>query len=365
VTSLKRLSAYEVRVPLPRTLNLGAMIIRDREYVIVEAESEAGNCGYSIGFTRGAPIRATIERLLKPRWEGINLEDYPLIYQSTSRSNRFLGTHGVYWRAVSAADCAIHDLLAKEAGLPLCVYLGGQITPVEVTLAGCYPTNDETPESLQQQMEMMEQYRAAGIKLTSATDYARDTERLRIARSALQSGTPLLIDLYAQVDHVADILPYALRWAEYDLLWVEDPFWFDNFDDLHELARALPYPVGVGDEQGGIDHYRNLMRYGNPGVLRLDVTACGGITAFRSITQMAFERGIPISTHVFHHLHAHLAAAIPGVKWIEYMLPQAGIDGLSALIRNDLQWSSGRIVPDDAPGVHYEWNTEMLERYRL
>lgn len=109
-----------------------------------------------------------------------------------------------------------------------------------------------------------------------------------------------------------------------------------------------------------MQHFEHLIRYGEIGIVRLDATTCGGVTGFQRIARMAAARGRRISSHVFHHLHAHLAAATPNVRWIEYMLPQANIDGFTQIVTNDLRWDAGRLLPDDAPGVRYDWGEAVL-----
>ena len=69
----------------------------------------------------------------------------------------------------------------------------GAIRPVTTTLAGCYPVATETPDTIASLMATMAGYGAAGIKVTSSGDFARDTERLRTCRAALGTGTPLIV----------------------------------------------------------------------------------------------------------------------------------------------------------------------------
>ena len=161
--------------------------------------------------------------------------------------------------------------------------LGGAVRPVETTLAGCYPVATETPDTIAGLMATMAGYGAAGIKVTSSGDFARDTGRLRACRAALGDGTPLIVDLYGCAPDVATLLPHAGAWGALGMAWVEDPFGFDDLDELAALAAGLDYPVGVGDEQSGLSHFRNLIDYGRIGVVRLDATTCGGVTGFRRI----------------------------------------------------------------------------------
>ena len=364
MSQLAKLSAYAVRVPLERPLLLSNQTIAARDYVIVEAVDDQGMMGRAIGYSRGAPVETVVDRMLVPSWQGTELDDYASLYDRTVRMHSMQGSHGIFWRAVSLADCAVHDLLAMRAGLPLAEFLGGAIATVTTTLAGCYPVAGETHETIATLMRRMDSFQSSGIKLTGSGDLARDTERLRQCRAALTSDTPLIIDLYNSAPDAAVLLPFAQRWTEFGMGWLEDPYGFDDFGELARLAERLAYPVGVGDEQAGLAHFRNLVDFGRIGVVRLDATACGGITGFLRIARMATTRGLPISCHVFHHLHAQLAAVVPNCS-VEYMLPETGVDAVHLLLRRDLTWHEKGLVPASHPGVGYSWDENALKQFRL
>lgn len=363
MATLATLSAYGLRVPLMRPLLLSNQTITVRDYAIVEAMDEEGRVGRAIGYTRGAPVDVIVERMLAPSWQGQDLSDYTSLYDRTVRIHSMQGSHGIFWRAISLADCAVYDLLAQRARVSLAEFLGGSIVPVRTTLAGCYPVADETPETFSLLMARMDSFRAAGVKLTGSGDLARDTERLHQSRLALSGGTPLIIDLYNNAPEPATLLPFARQWTEFGMGWLEDPYGFDDFADLATLAAGLPYPVGAGDEQAGLSHFRNLVDFAHVGVVRLDATTCGGVTGFRRIARMASTRGLPVSCHVFHHLHAHLATVVPKCS-IEYMLPETGVDAIQMLLKQDLEWRDGGLVPSASGGVGYMWDEDALMQYR-
>jgi L-alanine-DL-glutamate epimerase-like enolase superfamily enzyme len=364
MTNLVRIDAYVVHVPLPRPVVLANQTIEARDYVVVEAEDSHGSTGRAIGYTRGAPVDAVVSRMLKPTWLGSDLEDYPATYGKTVRAHGFQGTHGIFWRALSVADIAVHDLLAKRDGVPLAVWLGGSIRPIPTTLAGCYPFVGQTQDQLEALIGRMALLPSTGIKVTSSGDYSLDTLRLKACRKVLgDDHQPLIIDLYNAAGDAESLIPYARQWAEFGMGWLEDPFDFDALDDLAQLANALPYPVGVGDEQAGLNHFDNLMRYGKIGVVRLDASTCGGVTAFLRIARLAESRGVPVSCHVFHHLHAQLASVVPQAS-IEYMLPETGVDAIDSLIDEDLKWGAKGLLPSARPGIGIVWNEQALHRHR-
>jgi L-alanine-DL-glutamate epimerase-like enolase superfamily enzyme len=361
---IARIETFEVTIPLPKPLLLGVSPITARQYVFVHMHDDEGNYGTAYGLTRDAPIAATIDRLITPRWINRELDDHQTCYDNTVKGNLFMGTNGIFWRALSLVDCALYELLAKRTSKPLCEYLGGDIKVIPTTLAGCYPLADETPASLESQMHHMATYRPAGIKVTSSADFARDTQRLRICRQAIPNGPPLLNDLYCTAKDAESLLTEASQWADFNMLWLEDPFPFDDFENMAKLSAALPYPVGTGDEQSGIRHFTRLMDQGRQKVIRLDATVCGGVRAFRKIAELAAERGIPVSCHVFSHLHSQLAAAIPAVKWIEYMLPKSQVESIHLVWGSNLEWRDGGLLPANAPGVGYDWDEDALAYYR-
>lgn len=363
MTILKRLDAYLVRVPLPRPLLLIHQTIEARDYIVVEAEDAEGTTGRAIGYARGAPVDAVVSHMLRPSWLGRDFSDYAAIYDQTVRANGMQGSHGIFWRALSVADIAVHDLLAKRDGVPLGVWLGGHVRPIPTTLAGCYPLADETEEGLTALMRRMAALPSTGIKVTASGDYTRDTMRLKACREVLDHALPLIIDLYGSVPDADTVIPHARQWADFGMGWLEDPFGFDALEDLARLADALPYPVGVGDEQAGLQHFSNLMTYGRVGVVRLDATTCGGVTGFLRIARLAASRGLPISCHVFHHLHAQLASAVERAS-IEYMLPETGVDAIDSLIDEDLEWGSTGLLPAAQPGTGVVWNEEALLVHR-
>lgn len=360
---LVRFDAYVVRVPLRQPLLLANQTIEVRDYIVVEVEDSHGSTGRAIGLTRGAPVDAVVSGMLKPSWLGADLEYYAAIYAKTVQAHSFQGTHGIFWRALSVADIAVHDLLSKSDDVPLATWLGGEAHAIPTTLAGCYPLVGQSRDEFDSLLLRMALLPSAGVKVTSCGSYSQDTLRLEACRRVLGTATPLIIDLYNAASDAKSLIPYARQWAELGMGWLEDPFDFDAFDDLAQLAKALPYPVGVGDEQAGVNHFSNLMRFGRIGVVRLDATTCGGVSAFLRIARLAASRGIPVSCHVFHHLHAQLACVVPQTS-IEYMLPETGIDPIDSLIDKDLEWGPGGLLPATKPGIGIAWNEQALIEHR-
>ena len=364
MTIIREIEAFTITVPLPKPLQLGVMSIPHREYVIVRIHDSDGHIGTAYGLTRNAPIAHTIHRLISPHWVNQPIDEHEALYAKTVRTNIPMGTNGIFWRAMSLVDCALYDLLAKRDKVSLSRYLGGEPRTIPTVIVWGYPSPDETKASLQEQMQIIQWYQPVGAKIASCGDFAQDTIRLRHCREVLPDDIPLMIDLYWQITKPLDLLDEAKTWGDFNMGWLEDPVNFDDFDSLATLTNNLDYPVAVGDEQTGLRHFQRLIEQGGIDILRLDATVCGGVRAFMDICEMASAHDIPVACHVFHHLHANLASAVPNVQWIEYMLPEAGLESINQVWHDDLAWDTNGLRATERPGMGITWDEDKLAFYR-
>ncbi len=355
---IARIEAFEVILPLPKPLRLGAMFIPHREYALVRMVDGEGNVGTAFSLSRNAPIGATVKKTIAPYWDKRTLDDHDALYAQTVKANVCLGTNGIFWRSLSLVDCALYDLLAQRAGQPLWKYLGGSLKEIPVMQVGGYPSPEETRESLSQQIQEMAAHKPNGIKIASCSDHAHDTERLKICREAIPDGTPLMIDLHWNGGDADSLLKESRKWEAFNMGWVEDPFAFDDFENLAKLADELSYPVAVGDEQSGVRHFRRLIEQGRIDIVRLDPHVCGGIRAFREIARVAAQHERLVACHGSLQLNAHLAAAIPNVRWVEYLPPD--LEPVNVLFTADLEPQHGYLSLGKTPGVGYEWNESAI-----
>lgn len=360
--TVERIVAFEVTIPLPKPLQLGSIYIPNREYTVVFAYDSEGNVGSAHSLSRGAPVSSVIERTVAPHWLGTEVQDTHIAYRSAVRSNVCLGTNGVFWRALSLLDCAMWELRAKAARLPLRRLISSQDEPFQTLLVGGYPSVNETEESLSTQVAELATRFPGGIKIGGSQDLNSDVCRLTACRAVVPKDIPLMIDLYWQYDRADDFREYADRLRELRLGWIEDAFPMDAYDEYKRLASEFRLPVAVGDEQTGLRNFDKHME-GRP-VIRLDATVCGGVTSFIRIAERANELGIIVSCHVYHHLHTQLAASLPAVKWVELIPDHLGIDSISTLWRADLDWGDGCLVPSDDSGTGVSWDFEQLNKYR-
>jgi mandelate racemase len=95
------------------------------------------------------------------------------LFDATRKSLHFVGYEGLSTIAVSGLDMAAWDALAKAAGLPLCVLLGGSVRPVKA-----YNSNGlwlREPEAVAAEaIELRDEGGFSGFKLRLGRERTRD-----------------------------------------------------------------------------------------------------------------------------------------------------------------------------------------------
>ncbi len=97
--------------------------------------------------------------------------------------------------------------------------------------------------------------------------------------------------------------------------------------------------------------------------LQLDVTRCGGITEFLRGASLAAAHHLQVSGHCAPNLHAHVGAAVPNLRHVEYFHDHQRIERL--FFDGTLDPSEGSMSPDaDRPGHGMTLRAADTERYR-
>jgi L-alanine-DL-glutamate epimerase-like enolase superfamily enzyme len=136
--------------------------------------------------------------------------------------------------------------------------------------------------------------------------------------------------------------------------------------DLAGLAtvRAQVQPdVAAGEYSWSLADSARLIGAGAVDCLQLDVTRCGGITGFLAGSALAAGASLDVSAHCAPNLHAHLGAAVPHLRHIEYFHDHQRIERM--LFDGALDPAGGMLRPDPVrPGLGMELRTADAERFR-
>jgi L-alanine-DL-glutamate epimerase-like enolase superfamily enzyme len=163
-------------------------------------------------------------------------------------------------------------------------------------------------------------------------------------------------------------LPTAMRYMErferYDPYWIEEPFFPDDIDNHARLAKLTRVTVATGEIGTGRWHFKEILDKRAAQILQTDALVCGGISEWRKIAATAASYGVTVCPHWFHDLHAHLVAATPNARYVEFF-PDDQVLNFRRLIDKQLRVEDGNLVLPTSPGLGFVFDERALSRYGL
>jgi len=152
--------------------------------------------------------------------------------------------------------------------------------------------------------------------------------------------------------------------AEHGVTWFEEPVSSDDLDGLREVRDQVDPDVTAGEYGYDLAYFARMVDAQAVDCLQVDVTRCGGITEWARAAAVAAARGLQVSGHCAPNLHAHVAAATPNLRHLEYFHDHARIE--SMLFDGVLNPRGGVLRPDLArPGLGLALKDADAERFRV
>ncbi len=167
------------------------------------------------------------------------------LFDAARKSLHFVGYEGLSMIAVSGLDMAAWDALAKAAGMPLCVLLGGSVGSVPA-----YNSNGlwlkPPAEVAGEALVLRDEGGFRGLKLRLGRDrLADDLATIAAVRDAVGSDMALMVD-FNQGLHIGEALERCHAIDDLGLAWIEEPLVYDNLRGHAQLAQELKTPIQIG-----------------------------------------------------------------------------------------------------------------------
>jgi mandelate racemase len=275
------------------------------------------------------------------------------LYELARKSLHFVGYQGLSMIAVSGLDLAAWDARAKAANVPLCVFLGGSVGPVRA-----YNSNGlwlkEPSAVAAESIELRDEGGFTGLKLRLGRDRLRDDlETIEAVRNAVGDDTALMID-FNQGLNLADALQRCHAIDNLGLTWIEEPIVYDNFDGFAQLAAELKTPIQIGENfYGPRDVHAALQKKACDFVMP-DFMRIGGVTGWLRAAAIAGAAGIPVSTHLYPEVAAHVMRVTETAHWLEWQ------DWADPILLKPYDIKDGLLHIPNVPGVGLEWNEDAI-----
>ncbi len=226
---------------------------------------------------------------------------------------------GFYIDALSAIDCALWDIIGKQAQLPLYRLLGGPVHEmVPLYISGL------TGETLEQQMACAQRYVGQGytrFKIFLANSTVECLLLIEHLRKEFGDAIELFVDaLWRLEEHTA--LAFAQALCNWHVAWLESPLAPEDLISHQRLAERSPIPIAVGECYRTRHECLPWLQARAAHLLQPDIGR-SGISEGLAIASLANAYNIPISIHLSIALGPqiaaaiHSAAAMPNLRYCE------------------------------------------------
>ncbi len=355
--TFKSLRARPVLLKLTRPVVARIATITDWPLILIDLITDEGIVGRSYL----EPYTANSMKYLIPALHDLGemMKGRPVtpveLYSAARKSLHFVGYQGLSMIAVSGLDMAAWDALAKAAGMPLCVLLGGSVGPVKA-----YNSNGlwlKEPEAVAAEaIELRDEGGFTGLKLRLGRDRPQgDVATIEAVRKAVGDDLHLMVD-FNQGLHLGEALLRCHRIDDLGLDWIEEPIVYDNFAGLAQLAAELKTPIQIGENFYGPRDLLTALQCKACDYVMPDFMRIGGVTGWLRAASIAGTAGVPMSTHLYPEVAAHVMRITETAHWLEWQ------DWADPILRKPYEIKNGQLHIPDVPGIGLEWNEEAVAR---
>ena len=354
--TLRRLRARPVSLTLERPVVAKIATIRKWPLILIDLETEEGVTGR-------AYLEPYIEKSLNYLVPALNdlsdeLKGLPVapldLYDKARKSLHFVGYEGLSMIAVAGLDMAAWDAVARAAGQPLCVHLGGTVARVK-----SYNSNGlwlQSPEAVAAEAVVLrDEGGFEGLKLRLGRDsIADDHATIDAVRQSVGDDMNLMID-YNQALSMADALERCHRLDDLGLAWIEEPVLYDNYEGCAQLANQLKTPLQIGENFYGPRELHKALQMRACDLVMPDFMRIGGVTGWMRAAAIAGAWGIPMSTHLYPEVGAHVMRVTETAHWLEWQ------NWADPILQEPYELRDGALVIPERPGLGLEWDEAAVK----
>jgi mandelate racemase len=358
--TLKGIRARPVVVPLKRPIVSRVGAFRDWPLVLIDLYTNEGVVGRSYlepylkqSFRYIVPV---IEDLAEAS-KGQPVAPFDA-YRRGVGALHLVGREGVTLIAVSGLDMAAWDALAKAADVPLAAFLGGTVGPVPA-----YNSNGlwlTPPDGLAAEAAaLVAEGGFTGLKLRLGREQlSDDLAAIAAVREAAGPSVRLMVD-FNQGLSLGDALARCHALDGQGLYWFEEPTTYDNLPGHAQLARELKTPVQLGENFYGPRALYQAVLAGAGDYLMPDMMRIGGVSGWLRAAAIASGAGIPMSSHLYPEMAAHLLRVTDTAHWLEWQ------DWAYPVLVEPFSLEDGHLVVPDRPGQGIAWDEKAVARFAV
>jgi D-galactarolactone cycloisomerase len=367
---IRRVTAYPLRVTLPKAQRTSQGDFPAVEILVVEVETESGIVGIGEGLARRGSrgYAALVDDVLTPLLLGQDARDRRKLWRAM-RGALTGRPGGQLVEAISALDIAFWDIAGKLAGEPVHRLLGGMGRQSVRAYASSINWLDDATVEAEVASAVAQGFREIKVKLGKPVKDA-------VARAALvrRLAPDLLLGVDANWAYDVDeamFIGRALADLGYDFF--EEPIVPQDRAGYRRLSQHLPIRLAAGESDYVAAEALISLEDRSIGMIQPDVTRSGGITETWRITELAAAHHVAYAPHVGWSgaicvaASLHLAAAAETFRSFECMVYDNPLrdDLCVPRIGSAGQLVDGELAVPQAAGLGIELDRAVLDAHRI
>ncbi|MGD8167885.1 dipeptide epimerase [Herbiconiux sp. P16] len=363
MSRIERILVHPVSVPLRRPFVTAVRSTRQLETVLVHLVDTDGASGWGEApaswRVTGESVASITAAVAGPLTEAVVGRDPADLDELTTRIAAAVVRNS---SARSAIDCAVHDLAAQRAGLPLQAFLSGRAADratatatgitTDMTISAGADRDRLVADALEQ---LAAGFRTLKIKVGAG---GGDLDGVRAVRDAVGPDVGLRVDAN-QAWSTGEAIEIIRAWEETGvaLEFVEQPVAARELDALQAVTAEVGTPILADESVWDAGDLREIIHRRAADAVNLKLAKTGGLTAARSMAAAAARAsmGVIVGCMMESTVGIGAAAALAGsLGDLTAARPQdldAGLWLADAAVAGGATYSGDRILLPAEPGA--------------
>ncbi|MCQ4333635.1 mandelate racemase/muconate lactonizing enzyme family protein [Natronomonas sp. F2-12] len=354
--------AYALHQPIDRTVGDQRLEVTDVYWIVVEIDTDEGYTGTgwmgSLGFAPETMLHLTESQFLDPLIGADPFATETIRERLRSRSV-YYGELGLSAWPRGAIDVALWDIKAQASGQPLYRLLGGSDTELPA-----YVSSMDSHHDLSELADLHGGYAEEGFTAfktkVGSRSPDREAERIREIRAAVGDDAELFVDAN-QAWTVKEAIETSRAMNEHDISWVEEPISEFDLDGHGKVAEAIGPPLATGEMLNRPEQFTRLLERGGMEVAQPDLIRSGGVTGQLHAAKLAADHGVPMASHFYYSVSAHVVSAASNGMIVEY-IPEYDI---APMLENPPTVEDGTVKLPDRPGHGYRIDPDARDEHEV
>jgi mandelate racemase len=278
------------------------------------------------------------------------------VYGDAMKTLHLNGREGITLIALSGMDMAVWDALARAAGLPLVSLLGGSPGPIRAyNTNGLWLSPIKALGKEAKSLVAQGGFKALKMRLGRAT-LQEDIDAIRAVRDAVGDDILLMTD-FNQGMTFGEALQRLHGLDDQGLYWFEEPIVYDNIDGCAQITREIRTPIQIGENIYGPREFYKAVKAGAADLFMPDLMRIGGVTGWMRAAAIAGAAGLPLSSHLYPVVSAHLLRVSESADWLEWS------DWAEPVLAEPFQAKDGFAFATETPGSGLAWDEAAIKKF--